>query len=303
MIRKVSKIGPATLMVSLPSKWVRKYGIKKGDEIELMEEGNRIEIWSTKGVHLEEFRTKIRKGTLSHLKSIISNAYKKGYDVIILEYDDESILKDIQKLVDSLLGVEIVSRSKNQCEIKNIAKELESEFENVLKNSFILLMEMSNEVFNDIKDTRVDRKEDMSYKKYTITKYTDFCKRLLNKHRKNKTNMVFGYLIVWNLEKIANEYKYIYDYWVNFSPKNFSKHMFDFFEKVNKLLSLYYQAFYEKDNRKIEQVGKMKDELLFGIYYEIQTKLKKDDCPVMHYLANITRRLWDMCGPFYGYNS
>ncbi|MBT5043325.1 AbrB/MazE/SpoVT family DNA-binding domain-containing protein, partial [Candidatus Woesearchaeota archaeon] len=40
--RKVSLIGPSTLMVSLPSKWVKAFGIKKGDEIEITENGSNL---------------------------------------------------------------------------------------------------------------------------------------------------------------------------------------------------------------------------------------------------------------------
>ena len=36
MKRKVSKIGPTTLMVSLPARWVRTNNIKKGDELNLV---------------------------------------------------------------------------------------------------------------------------------------------------------------------------------------------------------------------------------------------------------------------------
>ena len=35
MQRKVNQIGPSTLMVSLPSKWVKRYNVKKGDSLEL----------------------------------------------------------------------------------------------------------------------------------------------------------------------------------------------------------------------------------------------------------------------------
>jgi len=42
MKRKVSQIGPATLMVSLPSKWAKQFGVKKGSELEIEEKGNKL---------------------------------------------------------------------------------------------------------------------------------------------------------------------------------------------------------------------------------------------------------------------
>ena len=42
MKRKVSQVGPATLMVSLPSKWARRYSVKPGDEVDLVEDGPKL---------------------------------------------------------------------------------------------------------------------------------------------------------------------------------------------------------------------------------------------------------------------
>src|SRR3989344_2833381 len=44
MKRKVALIGPSTLMVSLPSKFVKKFGIKKGDELDVEEKGSSLTI-------------------------------------------------------------------------------------------------------------------------------------------------------------------------------------------------------------------------------------------------------------------
>ena len=46
--RKVSLIGPSTLMVSLPSKWVKEFGVKKGDEINITENGPNLLLESQK---------------------------------------------------------------------------------------------------------------------------------------------------------------------------------------------------------------------------------------------------------------
>ncbi len=42
MKRKVSLHGPSTLTVSLPSKWVKKYCIKKGDELDIEEKNSTL---------------------------------------------------------------------------------------------------------------------------------------------------------------------------------------------------------------------------------------------------------------------
>ena len=42
MKRKVIQLAHSTAVISLPSKWVKKYGVKKGDEIEVGEEESRL---------------------------------------------------------------------------------------------------------------------------------------------------------------------------------------------------------------------------------------------------------------------
>jgi len=41
MKRKLVKQGGTALTVSLPAKWAKKYDLKAGDEIDLVEEGNK----------------------------------------------------------------------------------------------------------------------------------------------------------------------------------------------------------------------------------------------------------------------
>lgn len=302
MKRKINKVGPNTLTVSLPSSWVKKYAIKPGTEIEMEENGPVLEIFSKKGISLGEKRIKISKASYSYLKSIITHAYRKGYNRIILEFDDEEILFEIQKIVDSLMGNEIISRNKTHCEIINVSKELEEEFDSLVKNSFIMLMENSKDTLEDLSKSKLTGYESLSSKNLIITKYTDFCKRILNKHARNDINVIYQYQIIWNLEKISNEYKYIYRYCVENGIKKPSKELLSYLEETNKLLLLYYQAYYEKNMNKLKELANKKDDLLYGTFYPLLKKLPKDELGAIHHMSIIIRRLWDMSGPLIGMN-
>ena len=52
MQRKVIQIADSTQLVSIPRQWGRKYNIKKGDELEVTEKDNTLEI-STKKINQE----------------------------------------------------------------------------------------------------------------------------------------------------------------------------------------------------------------------------------------------------------
>ena len=70
---------------------------------------------------------------------------------------------------------------------------------------------------------------------------TNFCERLVNKHRFEKS--VFQYIIIWNLEKICDNYKYIINELEKKNKNNtdikaklhISKELIDIFELANSL--------------------------------------------------------------------
>ena len=44
MKRKINLVGQNTLTVSLPTKWAKRYNLKKGDEVEVSEEEKNIQL-------------------------------------------------------------------------------------------------------------------------------------------------------------------------------------------------------------------------------------------------------------------
>jgi len=55
MRRKLVKQGAATMMVSLPSKWVKDQKLKKGDEVEVSEAEGRLQITTEKKTNNVKF--------------------------------------------------------------------------------------------------------------------------------------------------------------------------------------------------------------------------------------------------------
>ena len=300
MKRKVVRHGSATLTISLPSKWAKKFDIKRGDELEIEEEGGSLTISTEKDLRLNEGEFVIDHGTTSYIRSIISNSYKKGYDVINLKFEEPNIIVTIQKVVDGLLGYEIVEQGQGYCIIKNVAPGLETEFESMLKKSFFMTLTMGEICLKDIQDKELKNYEEIRQMKDNITKFTNFCKRLTNKTKKNLDSNSFAYLIIWSLEKIANEYKYIYRYSSKYAQIQSSKKTLDYFKNTNQLLRLYFDGFYKKENKIIKNITTLKDQYLYQDFYDILKQTKHLDSVVIHHLANIIRRVYDMTGPYFG---
>jgi phosphate uptake regulator len=300
MKRKVNLVGQNTLTVSLPSDWVKKNNIKKGDEIDINVNGDILQFFLgniklSKGAIIE-----IDKSTQSFTKSIISNCYKKGYDEIKIKYLDEEASLDVQKAVDSLLGMELLDSEEGYSIIKNVAIGMVSEFDPMLKKSFNLVINLSKKILENVQNNNFEDYENIYNINFLITKYTDFCKRLLNKNDKHKDNFIFLYLITHNLEKISNQYKYIAEFGYNNKTEKFSQETIKFLKDVNDMFELFVQAYYSKNKSKIKEMNNIKNKLLRDQLYKIRKKATKDDIIVIHFTASIIRKCADMTGPFFG---
>ena len=75
MKRKIIQIADSTQLVSLPRKWSLKYNIKKGDEVEVEEQGNKLLVSTEKGVELKSIEIDVteldRTTILYYLQSLL----------------------------------------------------------------------------------------------------------------------------------------------------------------------------------------------------------------------------------------
>jgi len=126
--RKVQRFGRSTLMVSLPSEWVKKVGLKPGDSvrIEVREDGSLVIIPQSvleKRAKGKEVVIKISKTTPEEiLTRTIYAMYIAGFDRIVIESVDGYILSShmhaIRNIVRMLIGAEIVEQSTNRVVIQ-----------------------------------------------------------------------------------------------------------------------------------------------------------------------------------------
>src|SRR3989339_979242 len=116
MKRRVVMRGPSTLGVSLPSKWVKSRGIKKGDEIDLIEVDGNILIGTEKEaisetvIHIPTKEIPLDKDKYPDrysVRTIVINALRKGQNKIKITFDSPKVLTTISSCVDEVLGYEI----------------------------------------------------------------------------------------------------------------------------------------------------------------------------------------------------
>lgn len=295
MKRKIIQLAGKTFVISLPIKWAKLYGLKKGQELELIEKGKSLIINTQKEIEFSKIKIHL-SGPDEFIAKRINTAYKSGYDELELSYDDASVVKIIKKELEYLMGYEIVKQGEKYCFVKNIAIQMDEELDNILRRIFLMLLEMADEGIDAVKKQELLRIEDIASLEDTNDKLTNFCKRILNKNSyKEPEKTSFIYAVIWQLEKIADDYEEILRK-ISDSKLKLSKETINYFEKINAFLRTFYELYYEFDENKGKRLTNEQTKLL----KEGEELLKnKSDNIITHYLLSILNKTYEMTGPYY----
>ena len=92
MKRRVIQIANSTQLISLPRKWTQKYGVKKGDEMEVEEQGNKILISTEKGAELGHIEIDVTGLDRTTILYYIQTLYRTGYDEIKVNFNNPTTI-------------------------------------------------------------------------------------------------------------------------------------------------------------------------------------------------------------------
>lgn len=295
--RKVIKQGPNTLMISLPIKWVQKNQIKKGDDLNIEEQSTSL-IISRGAIQNTGKSTEIEfkedtKDTL--IRMAISNLYKKGYDTVTVKTSGDQVIPKIHKAVESLMGYEITDQQEGKLIIQDIAKELDSEFDNYLKKTFFMMFELGRVVKEDFVSGKFDINQ-VSQLSTNIKKFSDVCKRAIAKNDIYPEKNKHLFLIIWTLEKIASEYLNCHRY-AEKKFKKIEKEIIEYLDEVSAFFRSYYDAFYNSAKFDIDALDKRKNYLYYEKAYILMEKTTQPAL-VMH-LATIARWTFYLVPPLF----
>src|SRR3989338_9424778 len=163
MKRKVIQIANSTQLVSLPRKWAQKYGVKKGDDIEIEEDGSRLIVQTESVVELEKIEIDVSGLDRTSILYYIQSLYRVGYDEILVKFDDpytihlrtgekKKVISVIHEIVNRLTGFEIVQQKENFCLIKDLSDISPKEFETALRRIFLLLIDVNKDLLEGVKN-------------------------------------------------------------------------------------------------------------------------------------------------------
>lgn len=296
MKRKINLVGQNTLTVSLPKKWVEKNNIKKGDEIELNEDNNKLIICSEVSDSIKEISFNITPyGNM--IGRVVGALYKSGYDKIHLTFDNPEILNSIKKeLTKGFIGMDMINHTSKSCVIESMAKIDPTEFSNAERRVFRLLIENCQDGLNAFVKKDYAELSNVASRDININKFSDFARRLLNKYRHkedNKTSMV--YFIMEDLENIGDDYRDMF----LFIQKNKlapNKKIISIFEKVNKFIESFYELYYSFTPENYSEFGAEYTALISEIEGSYKT-FNGQDLVILLRLQSIATAVFDLNGP------
>lgn len=200
MTRKVLQAGPFTLAISLPMQWVKRFKISKGDELNVEEKGNSIEIRTKNSVGEQGAIIDISEHQPVATK-IIGALYKLGYKSITALYDPAKITvhrgKEISELdmvrntFNHLTGMHIweIRKDGNKHSITCVEKAAveQDEFKNTFNQLYFHVISQAERAINCSEDkslvkeaslveTLINQSQDFCIKVLTSTGYEDYKK-------------------------------------------------------------------------------------------------------------------------------
>jgi phosphate uptake regulator len=291
MKRKVIQIADSTQLVSLPRKWAQQHGIKKGDELEVQEQGRKIIVNSGKGIEME--RDEVDLSNLGPIVPRVLHAlYKKGMDEIRLRFNDPKLMVPVQKMLhEDLIGYEIIKQEKDYCVIKAIATVFEEEFDSMLRRTFLVLDSMTKGMVDALKTGNSDAIKNIRYLETTNNKSTGFCRRVINKKGyKDFKNTTFVYCTVEELEKVADQYKYLCDFLLKKgdNTKNIDKKIVNLNQMVSDLFYGTYELFFKFDIQHLVKLFDTRKKIIEQCN-ELFEKSGTRDHVLVHYILTITQ--------------
>jgi|SRR3989344_295635 len=272
MKRKVSKIGPATLMVSLPSKWVKEYGIKKGDELDIEELSNSLVIKTRKGLVIETKTINITGLEEMVIWRCLDAIYKSGTEEIKIIFDYEKLknfqdrknittLDYIRIITDRLIGMEIISQGKNSCIIREISKIKEEEFDIVLRRIFMTIEGMFNDSLEAIKKHDKELLNNLSKNiDSPLNKLINYCLRYLNKGDYNIKKTTTLYYALNELEEIGDSIPFILKTTSKMN-KPLKKEIIDLLNDLNNLFNYMHKTFYTFNIENFSEIYKIRKDI------------------------------------------
>lgn len=178
MKRKIVKQGAATMTVSLPTSWIKKFDLRQGDSIDVQEIGKSLVMTTESQLRTEEEASiDITGKKQGYIFRKILGLYCSGVDKITIKHQNQ--LELIREITDRLIGFGMVKQEKTLCIIQDLSGITNIDFNIIYRRCFRLLIEQSESMLDLVKNNK--QLKQIVIMDYSLNQFTDYCLRYLSK--------------------------------------------------------------------------------------------------------------------------
>jgi phosphate uptake regulator len=208
MKRSIIQLGGKTYVVSLPISWIKKLELKKKDELDVIERGDELIISSQKYKFRKKIKVKINKKNKKLIRNLFLILGSLGYDEVIVNFDDSSLIPFIHEIAHEYSGFALIEQTKDKCFFRIVSKEIKEDFNYILDKCFKVTISLAKSFSDLVKEKKFKELSNLISLEKTNNQLTTLCQRILIKTGyKDQDKTCFVYVLLWNLEIIADFYR------------------------------------------------------------------------------------------------
>lgn len=292
MKRKVVKQGAATLMVSLPSSWVKSAHIEKGQEVEVTQVGRELIITKSSIPQKKTVTLHFPTYNETFIQTTVINAYRAGYDKLEINFNEEATYKIIcREIHDNTIGFDIVTRGKKYCIVENITEPVSDKFDAVIRKLFYSIQLLLNAT--EARLRHVPPQENYLDLVKMVNQYDNFCRRLVNKHvifgEKSAAFVQFLTLLSYGQRELYHLNRFLDTTKAPFKD-------YQFYLEMKEIFRLLHESYVEKDLRKTEKIHLLQKKLIYTDYYRLVKGTRTENI-VLHHIVSAVRNFYLATSP------
>lgn len=202
--RKIMKLGNSTFVISLPSKWIKKNQLTKGDDIEMSVSNSSIIVRKPNEHKNSSIYLKMNDKSTKQILGFIEAAYVSGYSEIKIELpkDPDKIIFDF---VDILMGFVVISFSHSVLMIKEVSLSKEDDLKILINRTIYLYLDMLEDFMSYLDKGDLESIHNMHIRDKKLNKYLFYCLRIISNSTKlYESEKMINYFFVESINNIFN---------------------------------------------------------------------------------------------------
>jgi len=286
MKRKIFRLGKSTLVVSLPSKWAKKYNLSNVDELEVKEQERSIMFSTQKDYSESEVEINVSGLNEDLIKLYILGAYVKGYDKIKVLFEKQEEMFQAQEIINSLIGSAIIEQGKSYCVAGEVSGTTDKQFDNIFRRIFLLIISIAEDSLAALEKGDKELLKAIHRRDKDVDKFTNFCMRVLNKKgykEFDKTAIMYDF--IQEMEELCDNYEAIANDLLEFESLKIRKEVSIIYKETGQLIRLFYELFYNFKKEKILEFYDKKKNVLKKIH-DLQN-IKSFERTIIYHLRKV----------------